>query len=88
MGDLSGLLLGPVMFPVNVNNMTEKIDSNVPLFTDLKLILRIKTDDGSERLTVDQDELQAVLDKWPLEINLSKCKVTKIGEGARRAETE
>lgn len=80
-------VLDPVLFLVNVNDMSDKIDSEVFLFTDDVKLMRIHTGVHKESLQMDPDMLQDWSDKWLLEFSLSKCKVMKTGEGQKHPET-
>ncbi|KAA3669890.1 uncharacterized protein DEA37_0002748, partial [Paragonimus westermani] len=84
-----GSVLGPVLFLVFVNDMTEGIDSEVSLFADdVKLMRRIHSIEDQAELQRDLDRLQTWSSNWLLEFNPTKCKVMKIGEGQRSPQTE
>ena len=76
-----GSILGPLLFTIYVNDLSQSISSSVFMFADdTKLIRPIHT-------TNDHDHLQSVLNhllqccaKWQLNFNISKCKYIHYGK--------
>lgn len=79
------MVLVLVQFHVYMNDSSDGVVPDESSFSVVKLMMRMKTGE-KERLQMDLDNLHDWLDKWSLEYNPSKCKVTKTGEGARRQD--
>ena len=72
-------MLGPVVFLIFINDITEHIDSRIHLFVDDCLIYRIIH--SPEDHTILQKDLTILANwagKWQMEFNIHKCKMIQI----------
>ena len=77
-----GSVLGPLLFVVFINDITNIINSICKLFADdTKLLRPIKDDTDSVKLLQDIDSLVEWANKWSLKFNQKKCKVMILGNG-------
>ena len=73
-GVLQGTVLGPMMFLIYINDITEDISSQLRLFADDCLLYRtIKSEQDSILLQRDLDILSLWAKVWQMRFNLSKC---------------
>lgn len=72
-----GSLLGPILFLIFINDLPNKIQSNIKLFADDTKIFNIT--DNSKMLQEDIDTLLDWSKTWDLHFNIEKCKVLHIG---------
>ena len=73
-----GMMLGPLMFLIYINDITEDISSQLRLFADdCLLYLSIKSDQDSILLQEDLDTLSLWEKVWQMWFNLSKCTVMR-----------
>ena len=69
-----GTVLGPVVFNIFINDITEIVDSEIRLFADGCICCRsIKTPTDCEQLQQDISNLAAWADKWCINFEPSKC---------------
>ena len=74
-----GSVLGPVHFPLYINDLPDTVTSNVYMFADDAKIYRPMTShEDTTILQNDLDCLQSWSAKWLLNLNLHKCKVMSI----------
>jgi len=73
-----GTVLGPLMFLLYINDITEHIKSPLRLFADDCLLYRIITSkEDTIQLQHDLDQLQEWADKWQLKFNVTKCTIMR-----------
>ena len=72
-----GSVLGPVLFIIFVNDITEVVSSNVKVFADDTKIYAPTCDSGG--LQEDLNSLSEWAEKWELQFNEDKCKVIHYG---------
>ena len=77
-----GSVLGPVLFLLFINDMTEIFDDTVTckLFADDVKIYSMIDGTIASPLTKAIDSLSAWSKKWQMQINISKCKVLHLGK--------
>ena len=76
-----GTFLGPLMFLIYINNITDNMDSatNMRLYTDDCLLNRIiRSSDDIDSLQNDLNSLTDWSSKWQMTFNTSKCKLLRI----------
>ena len=74
-----GSVLGPVLFPLYINDQPDTVTSNVYMFTDdTKIYHPITSHEDTTIQENDVDCLQSWSAKWLLNFNLLKCKVMSI----------
>lgn len=84
-----GSVLGPVLFLVYINHVTDGIACSFKAFADdYKLYLRYKRDrvpaiDGVSSLQSDLDAVSSVAASWSLKLNPEKCVVLRFARGFR-----
>ena len=77
-----GSVLGPLLFVVFINDITNIINSICKLFADdTKLLRAIKDDTDSVKLQQDIDSLVELANKWSLKFIQQECKVMILGNG-------
>lgn len=82
-----GSVLGPVLFLVYVNDLTDSLESTASLFADDAKIYRVlETEDDAESLQRDMKRLEEWSTKWLLTFNISKCKTMHIGHNNQQAD--
>ena len=75
-----GLVLGPLLFLIYINDMDQEVNSHLLKFADDTKIFRpIKTADDQQTLQEDLDKLCQWAQKWQMKFNTSKCKVIHFG---------
>ena len=78
-GVLQGLVLGPLLFLLYVNDIPASVSCKIKLFADdTKIWNTIKTQSDSQSLQSDLDLLKKWLHKWLLRFNIGKCYVKHI----------
>ena len=71
-----GSVLGPILFPAFINDLPEKLASQVRLFADdTAVYLAIGCLDDGKMLQNDLDKLSLWESQWDMEFNPSKCQV-------------
>ena len=74
-----GLMLGPLLFLLFVNDLPDWIKTNIRMFADdTKIWTRISGVNDSEALQQDLDSLSRWSEEWLLRFNPNKCKVMHI----------
>ena len=75
-----GTVLGPLMFLIYVNDITENISSKLRLFADADYLLyrSMKTEQDSFQLQKDLDTLSQWATIWQMRFNPSKCTVMSV----------
>ena len=75
-----GSVLGPTLFLIYINDLDEKLSSNVLKFADdTKLIHQIKSPQDMHTLQTDLDTLTDWANEWQMCFNVDKCKVMHFG---------
>ena len=75
-----GLVLGPLLFLIFVNDIPDWIRTNVRMFADdTKIWTRIRNTEDSRILQEDLNPLTDWSEEWLLALNPDKCKVMHIG---------
>ena len=74
-----GSVLGPTLFLLYINDITEGISSQMKLFVDDCLIYKV-IHSSTDHQTLQQDLtiLSKWADKWQMAFNISKCKIMQI----------
>ena len=79
-GVSQGLVLGPLLFLLYVNDIPEQIECNISMFADdTKIYTAVKDIADSQRLQADLDSLAQWAKDWSLRFNVKKCKHMSIG---------
>ena len=74
-----GSVLGPLLFLIYVNDLPASIKTNIKMFADdTKLWNMIQQESDSQELQEDLDKLREWSNKWLLDFNIDKCKVTHV----------
>ena len=74
-----GSVLGPILFLISINDLPDKVKSQVRLFADdTAAYLAISKLADSEQLQADLDILQEWEIRWDMQFNPSKCQVIHI----------
>jgi hypothetical protein len=74
-----GTVMGPLLFLVYINDITEGITSSIRLFADDCVVYRtINSTDDARALQADLDLLQEWERKWLMHFNPDKCEVIQI----------
>ena len=74
-----GSVLGPTLFLLYINDITEGINSQMKLFADDCLIYRvIHNTEDHQALQRDLTTLSKWADKWQMAFNISKCKIMQV----------
>ena len=82
-------VLGPILFLVYINDLSDDIASQVRLFaddTDIYLTLENKSD--NDKLQRDLVRLQTWEARWDMEFNPSKCQVVRVTSSRNPLETQ
>ena len=75
-----GSVLGPILFLMYINDISENIDSFIKIFADdTKIFKAITCKSDNESLQSDLDRLVAWSNKWQLPFNVAKCKIIHFG---------
>ena len=73
-----GTVLGPLMFLLYINDITEHVNSPLRLFADDCLLYRIiTTKEDAIQLQHDLDQLHEWATKWQLRFNVTKCTIMR-----------
>ena len=74
-----GTVLGPLLFLIYINDISEQLQSPVRLFADDSVVYReIQSIEDTHTLQQDLFRLQEWADKWQMSFNVAKCKVLRI----------
>jgi len=75
-----GSVLGPALFVLYINDLPDKIYSNVKMFADdTKIYKKIKTNEDANELQESMNQISEWCEKWGMGLHPDKCKVMKIG---------
>ncbi len=75
-----GSVLGPLLFTIFINDLPDKINSDVKMYADdTKVFRRVSCDEDQQQLQTDLDNLNDWASKWQMEFHPDKCKVLQIG---------
>ena len=71
-----GTVLGPLLFLLYINDLSDNLQSTVKLFADDALLYGVITSDSDcDRLQDDLHKLEQWQNLWQMEFNPSKCKI-------------
>ena len=74
-----GSVIGPVLFLLYINDITDSINSNIRLFADDSIIYReIQTPKDHDILQTDLNKLFEWATKWQMNFNIAKCDLLRI----------
>ena len=74
-----GSVLGPILFLVYINDLPDKVTSQVRLFADdTAMYLTMEGAKNSSVLQQDLDRLSVWESDWDMEFNPSKCQVVQV----------
>ena len=74
-----GSVLGPVLFLLYINDITDTIHSNIQLFADDSIVYReIRSPADHDILQTDIKKLTDWSNKWQMKFNTSKCHLLTI----------
>ena len=74
-----GTVLGPMLFLLYINDITDGIDSGMRLFADDSIVYReIQSPADHHQLELDLDKLHEWASTWQMAFNVSKCAVLSI----------
>ncbi len=83
-----GTVLGPVLFLCFINDIADKLDSNIRLFADDALLYRvIENEADADQLQADLSSLEQWATEWQMEFNAKKCFVLHITNKRRISRT-
>ena len=69
-----GTVLGPILFLIFINDIGERLNSNINLFADdCALYRNIRSEEDSYILQNDLKMLYDWIKRWKMESNVSKC---------------
>ncbi len=81
-----GLVLGPLLFVIFINDLPEVIKIHIKLYADDSKIFRIiESDTDAQRLQQDIDAAVEWSRRWLLPFNIDKWKVMHVGRGKKRS---
>ena len=87
-GVLQGSVLGPILFPVFINDLPENLSSQARLFADETTVyIAIGGLDGGTVLQNDMDKLSLWESQWDIEFNPSKCQVVRVTTARKAIKT-
>ena len=76
-----GSVLGPLLFVIYINDLPERVDSDVYLFADdTKILRQVSSADDAIMLQNDLDSLERWSNDWLLKFNADKCHVLTLGK--------
>ena len=77
-----GSVLGPILLLIYINDLDDRITSNILKFADdTKLFRKVNTDGDKQHLQNDLDKLVKWSEKWQMLFNFGKCKCLHTGHG-------
>jgi len=72
-----GSVLGPLLFLLFINDITNRISSTIRLYVDdLIIYQQIQINDDIIKLQQDLDMLSEWADAWQMKFNFTKCEVS------------
>jgi len=72
-----GSVLGPLLFLIFINDLDEDISSNILKFADdTKIFREVRNCTECSHLQDDLDKLVSWAQKWQMEFNVDKCKLS------------
>jgi ribonuclease P/MRP protein subunit RPP40 len=75
-----GSVLGPLLFVIFINDLSDKIANKCKLFADdTKFLAKIENQDSIDVLQEDMNKLSEWSNNWSINFNEDKCKVMRIG---------
>ena len=75
-----GLVFGPLLFLIYINDLDDNITRNVFKFADDTNVFRkVNTDGDKQHLQNDLDRLVKWSEKWQMLLNFGKCKCLHTG---------
>ena len=75
-----GLVLGPILFLIYINDLDDSITRNVLKFADdTKVFRKVNIDGDKQHLQNDLDRLVKWSEKWQILLNFLKCKCLHTG---------
>ena len=84
-----GFLLGPILFLVYINDLSDDIASQVHLFVDdTAIYLTLENQSDSGKLQRDVHKLQTWEARWDMEFNPSKCQVVRVTSSRTPLQTQ
>lgn len=82
-----GSVLGPILFIIFINDISQDIRNKISIFADdLKIWGRVDTQEQILNLQKDLDIISAWAEKWGMSFNIGKCQVLHMGFKNSRAE--
>jgi ribonuclease P/MRP protein subunit RPP40 len=80
-GVLQGLVLGPLLFLIFINDVNSELTSCILNFADdTKVFTTIEDDRDSQELQKGIDKLARWTEEWQMKFNVDECKVMHIGQ--------
>ena len=77
-----GSVLGPLLFLIYINDLDDRITSNILKFADdAKVFRKVNIDGDKQHFQNDLDKLVKWSEKWQMLSNLGKCKCLHTGHG-------
>ncbi len=74
-----GTVLGPLLFLCHINDITERVNSQIRLFADDCLLYRpVTTQEDHQLLQNDMDNLQQWAEEWGMRFNAKKCFILSV----------
>ena len=84
-----GSVLGPLLFVIYINDITDNLKSDSLLYADdTKIFRRIKSKEDAEKLQSDLNMLEEWSRKWLLKFHPDKCHVLTLGKFENIQHTE
>ena len=79
-GILQGIILGPILFAIYINDLPEVVKCGTYLFADdTKIFRQITTKEDALQLQSDINSLEQWSQKWLLTFHPKKCHVLTLG---------
>ena len=82
-----GSVLGPLLFPIYINDLDDTVGSNILKFADdTKIFRKVRSGQDSQVLQEDLDSLVRWSEKWQMLFNQDKCKCLHIGRSNAKSD--